>query len=68
MAKIGISLLVLSLICVILEVKCATETFGETTPNIALKENIIVKGEVLGVKTVVIDWPMKDNVNTVGLS
>ncbi|XP_031640097.1 uncharacterized protein LOC116352034 [Contarinia nasturtii] len=61
MANIWINIVILSLFCAIADVTCTSETFGETTPNLALKENIIVKGEMLSVKTVVIDWPSKDN-------
>lgn len=62
MAYIWICFVILGAFCISHEVTCTSETFGETTPNLALKENIIVKGEVLSVKTVVIDWPSKDSV------
>lgn len=63
MANIWISFVILSLFSVMLQVKCLTQTYGETTDNPpVLKENVSIHGEVLTVKKAVIEWPSKDSV------
>ncbi|XP_055318193.1 uncharacterized protein LOC129576716 [Sitodiplosis mosellana] len=64
MANIWISFVILSLFGVILQVKCITQTFGETSDNPpVLKENINIHGEILIVKKAIVEWPSKDSVH-----
>lgn len=63
MANIWIILISIGLVGVIFHVNCATETFGEKTDKLVLKQNVVAKGEPLGQKTVVIDYPGQDSVS-----
>lgn len=63
MANIWINFIILSLVGVISQVKCETETFGEVTDRLVLKENVVVKRDLFKAITVVINYPGKDTVS-----
>lgn len=62
MANIWIILISIGLVAVI-HVHCGTETYGEVTDKLVLKQNVVAKGDALGQKTIIIEYPGKDAVS-----
>lgn len=68
MANIWIILISIGLAGVISHVNCATETFGDVTDKLVLKQNVVAKGDAFGSKTVIIEYPGKDSVSLLPFS